>query len=69
MRSSVTLAVKGPSGSFQVRSNEFTGAVSDSLPWSASRSTARAVTGLLSEAAWKSVCGVTAVFVETSATP
>jgi hypothetical protein len=54
-----SVAVSGLAGSLHVVRYRFASASSASAPRSTSRSAAVAVTGLLIEAAWKSVAGVT----------
>jgi hypothetical protein len=70
-RRSVTFSVfvNSFSGTFQDVRRSFTSWSSDSLPCSTSRSAARAATGLLIDAAWKRVRGVTDVLPPVSVTP
>ena len=70
-RRSVTFSVlvNSWSGTFQDVSRSFTSWSRASFPWSTRRRAASAATGLLSEAAWNTVFGVTGVFPPVSATP
>ncbi len=71
MRRSVTCSAadNSPAGIFQDVSFALTSSSSDNRPSPTRRSAARAATGLLIDAAWNSVCGVTAAPAPASTTP
>jgi hypothetical protein len=61
--------MNGLSGTFQLVSLRFTSSSSTSLPLSTRLSAPTAATGLLTEPAWNSVCGVTGIAESARATP